>query len=353
MLRVAFLNSKSKITCILKTIKNYVRSKKVRQYLTNFENLSAREIAKRLTVYVSASIYSTNLEDFCIALNNNSELRKILGISKHYSAKTIDYTIKKISPTILKKLLIDISRYIIKKQRISLRYVVIDGRKQQSYLNPKKKAIKEGKDPDAKWTRSASKGWVFGYNTVFVYDPFSGLFLTVKVYPGNVHDVKIYRDVLEDVKKNFKVENLRVLADKGFMANYNILAAVRDLKMVPYITPRKNTNLERLLRVDGDLRWAKLNQRQYNCIFNETKVRVKLMHKLYDDQKRMKQIRWQIEYVFSRFQTIFDLKVIKTLGLSRSKNYIQFRTWAFNLIILTSYIENINELRTCSKTVFS
>ena len=88
--------------------------------------------------------------------------------------------------------------------------------------------------------------YYIGYKLTMVVDKHKLKPLAFLIQEGSPNDAKLFREVLEELKRRrIARKGDVILADKGYYS-YNVMAISR-FKVVPLIFPRKNFSLSRLL----------------------------------------------------------------------------------------------------------
>ncbi len=110
-------------------------------------------------------------------------------------------------------------------------------------LNPFRR--RDLKDKPYKWGYS-TKGFFLGMKMMILIDYKTLTPLFFHVYPANVHESRIYPQILEMLKKRKLIRfGDAIIMDKGFYAYRNYLIGIR-YSIVPLVIPKKNFSLEKL-----------------------------------------------------------------------------------------------------------
>ncbi len=110
-------------------------------------------------------------------------------------------------------------------------------------LNPFRR--RDLKDKPYKWGYS-TKGFFLGMKMMILIDYKTLTPLFFHVYPANVHESRIYPQILEMLKKRKLIRfGDAIIMDKGFYAYRNYLIGIR-YGIVPLVIPKKNFSLEKL-----------------------------------------------------------------------------------------------------------
>jgi len=112
------------------------------------------------------------------------------------------------------------------------------GDEEQSVDKPLPKLTREeSKDPDARWIKKGKKS-VYGYKANVSVDLESGLVQKIITTPANVHDVKSFPKLIEELDL---AEGSSVLADKGYASKAN-RELLRHKKLKPRIMFKRYRN---------------------------------------------------------------------------------------------------------------
>ncbi len=140
------------------------------------------------------------------------------------------------------------------------------------------------------------------------------------LHPANKHEVKIFKEIMEELKRKRILRQRDVLIfDRGFYAYRNYLVGINEYRIIPLIFPRNNFKLKRLdelLSYPLNIFTSK-NLKKEVKLFRSLKAR--LMN-LLENWKNFKSIRSTIEDVF---------KLAKSFSLRRLHRYTMRSVYKF------------------------
>ena len=303
---------------LLSKILNIFDLRKVKRIVARYAKLKAIPVLKIVT---TSMFFSTRISHIISELNQRKELRKFLGIKEGEIPKE-SYVYAFLSKFSLNGFIAMILRILnaITKRRARNSKLIVDCTDVSVDVNWFRKPVKQAdlRGKEYKWGYSA-KGKFIGMKLTLVLEyPCKPLMFLL--HPANKHEAKIFREIMEELRRR-RVLRLKdvLIFDRGFYAYRNYLIGINEYKIIPLIFPRSNFKMERL---NGLLSYPLSIFRSKN-LKKEMKLyrafKIKLMNLLQRWQS-FKSVRSVIEDVF---------KLAKSFSLRKLHRYTRRSVYKF------------------------
>ena len=221
----------------------------------------ARKIAGRLKIsdvnnfllaikiLVLSDLFERDVSKLVSEINDNSDLKKLLGTELKLKASEIyklqsnlDYNL---IFQFLKRVFQPRTRLRNKKQEI----IIIDTSSIVIDLNMWRNRHKIGKiDKRYKYSYGPSIGYYVGFKLILAINQDNEL-LGFEIFKDSPNDSKL---LLPFIEKLFRARIIKsediIICDKGFTSKANYQIIINRFNVVPIIYPRKNTNLDKIIR---------------------------------------------------------------------------------------------------------
>ena len=197
-----------------------------------------------------------------IELPNNRQILKACGLSLTYkpSRRTFDRRLKTIYTDIKEKIStmgnLFVIEGLVKPYVVATDTALLRSKGKVLHRSSIKKGIvpRSGIDIDARWGRSRTKGWVFGYKLHMICntDPLSSVVpLSADVTTANVSDKPAYPDTVSSLLPETLERMHYMVADPGFDSQKLYNFSLRNqFQLICPVKRYKNTPVERLNLVD-------------------------------------------------------------------------------------------------------
>ena len=219
--------------------------RRVKRIVAKYTKVSRIQPVK---VVLTSMFFSTKISHVIKELKQRRDLRRFLGIKEKEVPKE-SHVYSFLSKFSLNSFINMILRILnsITKRRVRNSKLIVDCTDVSVDVNWFRKPVKQAKleGKDYKWGYSA-KGKFIGMKLTLVLEyPFKPLLFLLN--PANKHEVKIFREVMGELRRRKMLRKRDVLIfDRGFYAYRNYLVGINEYKIVPLIFPRSNFKLRRL-----------------------------------------------------------------------------------------------------------
>jgi hypothetical protein len=297
---------------LLAKILNIFEMRKTKKIIARFTQI--KTAINCVKIVLTSMFFSTKISYVVEELKRREDLREFLKIKEEEVPRTA-YIYAFLSRFSLNSFIAMILRILnsVTKKRARNTKIIIDCTDVSVDINWFRKPVKqkdlEGKD--YRWGYSA-KGLFVGMKLTLVLEYPSLKPLLFLLHPANRHEAKIFREVMDELKRRRIVRRRdTVIMDKGFYAYRNYLVGMNEYRVVPLIFPRSNFDIDRL---DGMLSYP-LSIFGSKSLEDERRrfktLKAKLMN-LLQRWHEFKAVRSVIEDVF---------KLAKSFGLRKLHRY--------------------------------
>ncbi|MBE8538988.1 transposase [Geoglobus acetivorans] len=291
----------------------------MKRIVARYTSLKAIPVLKIVT---TSMFFSTRISHVIREIRQRKELREFMGIKEEEVSKEsyVYAFLSKFSLNGFINMILRILNSITKKRARNTR-MIIDCTDVSVDVNWFRRRVKQ-KDlqgKDYKWGYSA-KGKFIGMKLTLVLEYPSMKPLLFLLHPANKHEARIFREVMEELRKRrITRKGDVIIMDKGFYAYRNYLIGLNEYRVVPLIFPRSNFDVERL---DGLLSYplsifSSRNLKKEMKLFKSLKA--KLMN-LLGKWESFKSVRSVIEDVF---------KLAKSFSLRKLHRYTMRSVYKF------------------------
>jgi hypothetical protein len=283
----------------------------------------ARKIAGRLKisdinnfllaikVLIVSDLFERDISKLVSEINGNSKLKKLLGAEKELKADEIYKLQSNLEYNLIYQFLKQVFHPKKRKRNKKAETVIIDTSSIKIDLNMWRNRYKIGKsDKKYRYSYGPSIGYYVGFKLILAINQDYEL-LGFEIHKDSPNDSKILIPFIEKLfrARIIKCEDV-IVCDKGFTSKANYQTIINRFNLVPLIYPRKNTNIEKIIRDINpplDIFLAK----KYNMII--WKRVVNNFKKLIANWEYFKPIRSNIEDYFNISKNF--------LGMNRNHQY--------------------------------
>lgn len=202
-----------------------------------------------IKVLILSDLFERDVSKLVSEINENLALKKLLGIDMKLKSSDIyklqsnlDYNL---IYQFLKRVFQPKRRTRNKKQET----IIIDSSSIEIDLNIWRNRHKIGKsDKKYRYSYGPSIGYYVGFKLILAINQNYEL-LGFEIYKDSPNDSKLLIPFVERLirARIIKYEDI-IVCDKGFTSKANYLMIINRFNLVPIIYPRKNTNLEKIIR---------------------------------------------------------------------------------------------------------
>jgi hypothetical protein len=286
---------KNPVCMLLSLIFIDIDCRETRQELSRNGMKPVNKALDAIKIRLIAMFYGIDIKYVVNELNNSEELRKALHFRSTLNYLELSEVFSRFDEFQVLEFVLKRLNKEFKKNIRRNRKIIIDSTDIQFNINLDKKfyddRILEEKGYEIGF--SSSKGKFIGGKLTIAMDYNTCQPLSMLFRPGAVSDIKIYPEILEDLKRRriLKKGDL-ILADKGYFSFKNYRTGLMDYKIVPLIRPKKNTRKD---RVFSQFNYPLELYKKKNPLKKLYKQLVTKLSKLYDKWDDLKAIRCKIE----------------------------------------------------------
>ena len=264
-----------------------------------------------IKILILSDLFERDISKLVSEINDNLELKKLLGAELKIKASEI----YKLQSSLDYDLIYQFLRHVFQpKRRIRNKkpeIIIIDTSSIEIDLNIWRNRHKIGKsNKKYKYSYGPSIGYYVGFKLILAINHDNEL-LGFEIFNDSPNDSKI---LIPFVEKLFRARIIKsediIVCDKGFTSKVNYQTIINRFNVVPIIYPRKNTNLEKIIR-DINPPLDLFFYRKYNMII--WKKVVANFKKLIYNWEYFKPIRSNIEDFFNISKNF--------LGMNRNHQY--------------------------------
>ena len=262
---------------------------------------------------ILSDLFERDVSRLVYEINDNLELKRLLGTNLELKAKDIYKLQSNLDYTLVFqffKLLFRRKRRIRNKKQ---EFIIIDTSSIEIDLNMWRNRYKIGKiDKKYKYSYNPSIGYYVGFKLILAINKDNEL-LGFEIFKDSPNDSKL---LIPFVEKLFHARIIKpgdiLVCDKGFTSKSNYQIIINRFNVIPIIYPRKNTNLDRVIRdLNPPLKLFFAKKYKMPIWKNVVANFKKLIH----DWEAFKAIRSNIEDFFNIAKNF--------LGMKRNHQYTQ------------------------------
>lgn len=202
-----------------------------------------------IKVLILSDLFERDVSKLVSEINENLALKKLLGIDM--KVKTSD--IYKLQSNLDYNLIYQFLKRVFQPKRRTRNKkketIIIDSSSIEIDLNIWRNRHKIGKsDKKYRYSYGPSIGYYVGFKLILAINQNYEL-LGFEIYKDSPNDSKLLIPFVERLirARIIKYEDI-IVCDKGFTSKANYLTIINRFNLVPIIYPRKNTNLEKIIR---------------------------------------------------------------------------------------------------------
>lgn len=202
-----------------------------------------------IKVLILSDLFERDVSKLVSEINENLALKKLLGIDM--KLKTSD--IYKLQSNLDYNLIYQFLKRVFQPKRRTRNKkqetIIIDSSSIEIDLNIWRNRHKIGKsDKKYRYSYGPSIGYYVGFKLILAINQNYEL-LGFEIYKDSPNDSKLLIPFVERLirARIIKYEDI-IVCDKGFTSKANYLMIINRFNLVPIIYPRKNTNLEKIIR---------------------------------------------------------------------------------------------------------
>jgi hypothetical protein len=205
---------------------------------------------KAIKVRIISMFFDVDIKYVIDKINNSSELRKkwrfestldYNALSKHYSKLDSVQILEFVLKTINKQ---------FKPGKRGRKTIIVDATPIKLDINLEKRyrTKEELEEKGFEIGFSKTNGYYIGGKLTLAIDFHTGQPLTMLFHKGAYPDAKIFLEMLEELKRRRIISKKDlIMADKGYVSHENYEKGVMDYKIIPFIFPRDNMRLSKIL----------------------------------------------------------------------------------------------------------
>jgi Transposase DDE domain len=283
----------------------------------------ARKIASKLKIYdidnfslsikivILSSLFEREISYIVSEINQNSELQKLLDIDSTINPQKIYKFMFDLSYDSLYNFLSRAFQPERRKRDKKQRTIIIDSSPIVIDLNIWRNKDKIGKkNKEYKWSYYPSIGYFVGFKLILAIDLEDNL-IGFEIHKDCPNDSKLLIPFVERLYNSRRIHSGDlILCDKGFTSKRNYQILINRFYLIPIIYPRKNTNLDQIIRdLNPPLDAFSHNKYKLEKWFKVTNEFKNLIH------------QWAIfKYCRLEIEVFFNIAK-NTLGLSKIHQY--------------------------------
>ena len=221
----------------------------------------ARKIAGRLKisdinnfllsikVLIVSDLFERDISKLVSEINGNSKLKKLLGAEKELKADEIYKLQSNLEYNLIYQFLKQVFHPKKRKRNKKAETIIIDTSSIKIDLNMWRNRYKIGKsDKKYRYSYGPSIGYYVGFKLILAINQDYEL-LGFEIHKDSPNDSKILIPFIEKLfrARIIKCEDI-IVCDKGFTSKANYQTIINRFNLVPLIYPRKNTNIEKIIR---------------------------------------------------------------------------------------------------------
>ena len=221
----------------------------------------ARKIAYKLKIYdidnfiltikiiVLSSLFERDISYIVSEINQNKELQELLEIDSEINPQNIYKSMFDLSYDSLYNFLSKAFQPERRKRGNKQRIIIIDTSPIVIDLNIWRNKDKIGKNHKKyKWSYYPSIGYFVGFKLILAIDLDDNL-IGFEIHENSPNDSKLLIPFVERLYNSRRVrDGDLILCDKGFTSKTNYQILINRFYLIPIIYPRKNTNLDQIIR---------------------------------------------------------------------------------------------------------
>ena len=221
----------------------------------------ARKIAGRLKisdvnnfltsikVLILSDLFERDISRVVSEINDNSELKKLLGTNSDLKASEIYKLQSNLDYNLIYQFLMHLFQPKKRIRNKKKEFIIIDTISIEIGLKMWRNKHKIGKDDKKyKYSYGPSIGYYVGFKLILAINQDNEL-LGFEIFKDSPNDSKL---LIPFVEKLFRARIIKsediIICDKGFTSKANYQTIINRFNVIPIIYPRKNTNLDKVIR---------------------------------------------------------------------------------------------------------
>ena len=226
-----------------------IASPKARKIAGRLKISDVNNFLTSIKVLILADLFERDISRLVSEINYNAELKKLLGIDSELKASEI----YKLQSNLDYNLIYQFLKHSFQpKKRIRNKKqesIIIDTSSIVIDLNMWRNRHKIGKDNKKyKYSYGPSIGYYVGFKLILAINQDNEL-LGFEIFKDSPNDSKL---LIPFVEKLFRSRIIKpgdiIICDKGFTSKANYQTIINRFNVIPIIYPRKNTNLDKIIR---------------------------------------------------------------------------------------------------------
>jgi hypothetical protein len=264
-----------------------------------------------IKVLILSDLFERDISRLVSEINANTELKKLLGTNSNLKASEIYKLQSNLDYNLIYQFLRLLFQPIKKNRNKKQEYIIIDTSSIEIDLNMWRNRYKIDKaNKKYKYSYGPSVGYYVGFKLILAINQNNEL-LGFEIFMNSPNDSKL---LIPFVEKLFHSRIIKsgdiIICDKGFTSKANYQIIINRFNVIPIIYPRKNTNLDKIIR-DLNPPLELFFAKKYNMII--WKNIVAAFKKLIYNWEDFKIIRSNIEDFFNIAKNF--------LGMNRNHQY--------------------------------
>ena len=323
---------------MLKEVLKIFDSRRARQELSKC-GIPVRNGVGVLKIVLTAMFFSVEISYVVSELKHRKDLMRFLNLGDVLETRHVYRFLSQFSPDTFIALVLRLLNLQCGKRSKRRAWLIVDSTDLQLDINWFRRRIKKAdlEDREFKWGYSPSKGYYIGYKLTMVVDRQSLKPLAFLIHEGSPNDAKLFREVLEELKRRrIARKGDVILADKGYYSYKNYVLAISRFKTVPLIFPRKNFSLKRLLGMFSYPLEVFCSRSGKKLLF------VKLVRefvRLIKDWKRFKSVRSIIDDLFKVAKNSFAMDKIHRYTKRSVKKFVALNVLLVGVVVSLGFRE--------------
>jgi len=334
------LDKKDLNYCLLKDIFNIIDSRKSEEI---FASMGFKQIIKLRTsikIVFICMFFDLTTSFVVNELKAKKELREFFNISDVLEANQIyEYFSRNNAEQYLKAVNRILNVFNPSKRRGKSTYIVDATPADLDFNFNRKKQSKEKLEKlNLKWSYSSSKGYYIGFKATIVFNYDSTKPVAILIHSGAPNDAMLFEEILEQLRKRRVIKKGDLLIfDKGYYSYKNYQIGINKFKIIPFIFPRNNLDINRLdalLSYNLNIFKVKNKIKQNKRFFR--KLKRELFKKL-KNWKNYKPIRGKIEDYFKLLKQGLNMRQIHKYTPDSAAKTIILHVFLGSLITMQGY----------------
>jgi hypothetical protein len=319
---------------LLEEILKIFDSRRVKQEMVKEGIKPLARAGAMLRISLIAMFFSLEIAYVLRELETRKELRRFAGVIDVPSAKQVYRFLSRFSEEQFVEVVIKIVNTICSKRGKGKTTIIVDSTDVSIDINWFRRKIKKQDldEREFKWGYSPSKKYYVGYKLTLAVESPRLRPLVILLHQGSPSDVRIYDEILEELRRRRIARNGDVAVfDKGYYSYKNYVKGVSRFKVLPLIFPKANFRPDKALSLlsyplEVFLRNSSEERPFFERLARELKAKL-------GSWKRFKPLRSLIEDMFKVAKKSFSLEKVHRYTLRSVKKFISLGVLLLGIVI--------------------